>query len=273
MMAKLVLCPTCRAPVRVSDEECFKRTWSLVHDRSPGRHTPQAQNNLRAWYKDGRGVKQDHAAAVGWFRKAADQGHASAQYNIGVMYAGGMGVKQDHAEAVRWHRKAADQGHANAQCNRGLMLARGLGVGQDHTEAVQWYRLAADQGHAGALGVAYAGGTGVGQDHAEAVRWYRLAADQGNANAQCNLGITYATGQGTPADLCQAALRRGFRSHEKPRTACPVAAGRTRHAGGRHGPRRQPPVQRPHRHRARARDQARAAGGAAGRRHQAGVHS
>ena len=166
------VCPTCRAPLRVSDEEQFKRTWSLVHDRSPGRHTPGAQNNLGVFCKDGLGGKQDHAAAVGWFRKAADQGYARAQFNLGFMFEKGMGVEQDPAEAARWYRKAADQGYANAQ-----------------------YNLAGD----------YARGTGVGQDHAEAVRWYRLAADQGDADAQYNLGLMHATGQGTPTDLRQAA--------------------------------------------------------------------
>lgn len=33
------LCPTCRAPVRIPDAEKFRNVWSLVHDRSPGRHT------------------------------------------------------------------------------------------------------------------------------------------------------------------------------------------------------------------------------------------
>ena len=39
-------CPTCRAPINVSDEEKFRRLWKLEHDRSPGRHTPVAQYNL-----------------------------------------------------------------------------------------------------------------------------------------------------------------------------------------------------------------------------------
>jgi len=47
---------------------------------------------------------------------------------------------------------------------------------------VRWYRKAAEQGHANAqfnLGVGYANGQGVKQDHAEAVRWYRKATEQG----------------------------------------------------------------------------------------------
>ena len=43
-------------------------------------------------------------------QKAAEQGQAHAQSNLGVMYTNGQGVKRDHAEAVRWYRKAAEQG-------------------------------------------------------------------------------------------------------------------------------------------------------------------
>ena len=43
-------------------------------------------------------------------QKATEQGQAHAQSNLGVMYANGQEVKRDHAEAVRWYRKAAEQG-------------------------------------------------------------------------------------------------------------------------------------------------------------------
>ena len=39
--------------------------------------------------RTGSGVEQDDATAVGWYRKAADQGDANAQYNLGVMYEKG----------------------------------------------------------------------------------------------------------------------------------------------------------------------------------------
>ena len=37
-----------------------------------------------------------------------------SQYNLGKMFAKGRGVAQDDAEAVRWYRLAAAQGHAGA---------------------------------------------------------------------------------------------------------------------------------------------------------------
>ena len=45
-----------------------------------------AQSTLGLMYRRGEGVPQDDAQAVQWYRKAADQGDASAQFNLGVMY-------------------------------------------------------------------------------------------------------------------------------------------------------------------------------------------
>ena len=42
------------------------------------------------------------------------------------------------------------------------------------------------------------------QDYAEAVKGYRKAADQGDAEAQLNLGVSYASGQGVPQDYVEA---------------------------------------------------------------------
>jgi len=80
-------------------------------------------------------------------------------------------------------------------------------VTKDEDEAVKGYRKAADQGDAEAqnnLGVCYATGQGVAKDAAEAVKWYRKAADQGLAAAQYNLGVCYENGQGVPKDESEA---------------------------------------------------------------------
>ena len=91
-------------------------------------------------------MAQDYAAAVRWYRKAADQGYVRAQSNLGVMYDKGWGVAQDYGEALRWYRKAADQGNAEAQFNLGYMYWKGLGVRQDYVKAHMWYNLAAFEG-------------------------------------------------------------------------------------------------------------------------------
>jgi TPR repeat protein len=101
-------------------------------------------------YSHGRGVQQDYAEALRWYRKAADQGDAFAQYELGYMYHHGYGVSPDYAEAARWYRKAADQGNTASQVSLGLMYNQGMGVPQDYVSAHMWFNLAAASGYAGA---------------------------------------------------------------------------------------------------------------------------
>ena len=167
----------------------------------------EAQTELGERYEHSRGVLQDYAVAVSWFRRAAEQGHAPGQAALGFMYARGFGVAQDDAEAGRWERRAAEQGHARGQYNLGVSYRDGLGVVQDYGEAVRWFRRAAEQGHAGAqnnLGAMYDSGRGVGQDYGEAFRWYRRAAEQGDALAQNSLGVMYSSGDGVSRDYGEA---------------------------------------------------------------------
>ena len=68
-------------------------------------------------------------------------------------------------------------------------------------------KLLAEQGDAEAqlnLGIRYANGEGVPEDDVEAVKWYRLAAKQGLARAQSYLGIMYGNGDGVPENYAEA---------------------------------------------------------------------
>ena len=83
------------------------------------------------WYRFERGARKD----TGGDRR--DQG------NLGDMYRKGYGVAQDHAEAMKWYRRAADQGSAHAQDGLGLMYRDGLGVPPHAECAYIWFDLAA----------------------------------------------------------------------------------------------------------------------------------
>ena len=59
-------------------------------------HTPKGQAatddaetqfHIGTLYETGKGVPQDYAQAVLWYRKAAEQNLAIAQYRLGVLYA------------------------------------------------------------------------------------------------------------------------------------------------------------------------------------------
>lgn len=166
-----------------------------------------ALNNLGWMHRNGLGVGQDYAKALFWFRKAANQGYATAQNNLGCMYQEGLGAKRDYATALLWFRRAADQGNNMAQNNLAFMYRSGLGCERDYTEALCWCRKAADQGNSVAqnnLGWMYRSGLGVRQDYARAEYWFRKAADQGNAVAKLNLGKMYHSGLGVDKDLAEA---------------------------------------------------------------------
>ena len=56
----------------------------------------------------------------------AERGDAKAQNELGELFlTGKLGVATNHAEAVNWFRKAADQGHAPAQHRLGAALYLG----------------------------------------------------------------------------------------------------------------------------------------------------
>ena len=87
-----------------------------------------------------------------------------------------------------------------------VALAVGAPV-QAQTPEIDALRARAEAGDAEAqynLGVMYASGEGVPQDYAEAVRWYRLAAEQGDAGAQSFLGAMYHDCIGVPQDYAEA---------------------------------------------------------------------
>ena len=161
----------------------------------------------RIYDEGGYGVSKDPAAAVLWYRKAADQGSGAAQNNLGVAYKHGEGVTKDYAEAVKWYRKSAENGDDYGQVNLGEMYMSGLGVEENKVEAMKWYRLSAAQGQERAqykLGEMYRSGDGTMQDYAQALEWFRKSADQDYSRAQEALARMYREGQGTKKDLVQA---------------------------------------------------------------------
>jgi TPR repeat protein len=74
-------------------------------------------------------------------------------------------------------------------------------------EALADLKERAQQGNAEAqfnLGICYANGEGVAKDWDEAVKWWRKAAEQGDADAQKNLGNSYYQGEGVAKDAVEA---------------------------------------------------------------------
>ena len=180
----------------------YKKAFELFQARALDGEL-KAQNYLGVMYDEGRGVAEDDAMAVKWYRKAAQAGDANSQANLGWMYLNGLGIEQDAKQAVQWYLKAAKQGHLNAQTTLGWIYAEGRGLPKNDQLAVGWYRLAAKRGFARAqynLGWMYIKGRGVKQSHEEAAKWFQKAAEQGHTMAQTNLGEMYRNGYGVKQD-------------------------------------------------------------------------
>jgi TPR repeat protein len=62
-------------------------------------------------YYDGQGVPQNYGAALKWFTKAAEYGHAHAQHTLGLMFYKGQGVSMDKNTANKWWKRASRQGY------------------------------------------------------------------------------------------------------------------------------------------------------------------
>ena len=71
----------------------------------------QSWVDVSEWY----GITKDEKQACDWYRKAADQGYATAQFNLGTMYHNGFGVTKDLRQALVWYQKAAQQGYEEAK--------------------------------------------------------------------------------------------------------------------------------------------------------------
>ena len=68
----------------------------------------------------GKGVAQDSAEAVNWYRKAAGHGNADAENTLGAIYAEGRGVPRDYVRAYAWFSLAMLAGDQRAEANRAI---------------------------------------------------------------------------------------------------------------------------------------------------------
>ncbi len=197
----------------------------------------EAQCELGINYYVGNLVPQDYKQAEKWWRKAVEQGNASAkrqldtyietvelekkkaesyriraeqgdaeaQFQLGCIYQ--MGVLKDYTKSAEWHHRAAEQGYLGSQYSLGELYYEGKGVAQDYQLAEKWWRKAAEQGHFLAefnLGTMYYSGLGVLQDYKQAAEWYLKTAEQGWHMGQYNLGLCYYTGHGVSKDYVEA---------------------------------------------------------------------
>jgi TPR repeat protein len=129
-----------------------------------------------------------------WLKRAAEAGNAKAQGILAGDYLVGDRIPKDLAAAVKWWRLAADGGDAYSQEQMGENYWWGdkPGIATDHAKAVAWYSKAAAQGQTRAqfmLGLAMTGADGTAFNYPEGRRWLEKAAAGGDKDAPQLLAI------------------------------------------------------------------------------------
>jgi len=128
----------------------------------------------------------DYAGAIDQWRPLAEAGNADAQFNMGQAYKFGRGVKADPNVALGWYQKAARQGHDQAALNIGMLM---YNSGR-RREAMPWIRKGAELGSPQAqyiLGTELFNGDLIAKDWPRAYALMLRAADGGVAPAADNL--------------------------------------------------------------------------------------
>ncbi|KAI8360864.1 hypothetical protein EDC96DRAFT_512807 [Choanephora cucurbitarum] len=150
-----------------------------------------AQYVLGVMYGKGKGVTQDFAKAVAWYRKSALNGHPKAHYNLGVCYRDGIGVPKDWSKALYWFTLAAENGDVDSQYSTAIIYYKG--DPQDHKMAYLWFKAAAENDHVMAryaLGTLFFHGHGVSRDLKKALMWFERVSDlESSGDAYYHVGL------------------------------------------------------------------------------------
>lgn len=185
----------CREPAQLGDARAQHHMASLAlinRDpataaawavRSAGQQFAPGQLLLGNLYKEGQGVRKDHAQALKLMQQAADSGLPEALYELGIAYQQGIDSEAGSARAVLYLTQAANQGHIPSH----LALATLFEVESQPDKAFAWLLQAGRKGSAKAqfrLGDSYAKGRNGVVDNNEAYVWYSLALLNGESRAK-----------------------------------------------------------------------------------------
>ncbi|WP_167772993.1 SEL1-like repeat protein [Ramlibacter humi] len=198
---------SCMRQPEIVQEAVAACRQAVAEPSSPARHRAQLARALA--------FQQQMPQARMEAQRAAAQGSPRAMVQLGVMDQRGVAGPKDEAAALQWYRKAAQAGDEEAK--RLLLVAAGQGrsVEKDSFDRsriaaapaqAQTARTPLELAQAGDADSQYEVAVQAEQANnmAEALRWYQAAADQGQTMAKMVLAELYETGRGVPRDLERA---------------------------------------------------------------------
>jgi len=111
------LCPFCRKPSAISDDELVKRYKNRAE-----LNDALASRNLGSFYRlETYGFPQNYAKALELYHRAAELGDSQSYYSIGNAYEFGRGVDRDEKKAIHYWELAAMEGNVDAIFNLGVI--------------------------------------------------------------------------------------------------------------------------------------------------------
>jgi TPR repeat protein len=141
-------------------------------------------------------AKADVATGIK-FCRTASAGSRRAMFQLGRTYAAGGQM----AEAVAAYRRAIDKDSTSAMVELGVLYGTGNGVTKDDAQAKSLFQRAAAGGNPrGDANIAMISGGGVNADPVQARAAMSKAADANSPEAQFQLGLMLANGDGGPKD-------------------------------------------------------------------------
>lgn len=104
------------AELRARADQGDRRAESVVFIAERASHGDiEAQYHLGNLFRDGGLTRYDPPEALGWYKRAAERGHAGAQCCLGKLYeAGAPGVVASREQARFWYEKSSSQGNEEA---------------------------------------------------------------------------------------------------------------------------------------------------------------
>ena len=179
------LCPFCRMPEVVTDEEHVKRVKKLTD-----KGNANAFNCLASCYDDGTGTIQDSQKANELYLKAGELGSSEAYYNLGCSYRRGTGVESDMKKAKYYWEFAAMSGHIKGRYNLGMME----GKAGNYVRAMKHYLISARAGDKKSLEAIRAGFTDgiiTKDEYANTLRSYQKSQNEMKSDARDKAAAYY----------------------------------------------------------------------------------
>ena len=163
---------------------------------------------IATMYRDGLGVEQDHAAALEWYEKGAEDKDPDCMIQAARLYRDGKGTEKNLDKAMELYQRAALQDSASAYGELGDLYCNGKEVEKDYEKAAAWYEKGGELGSAycyGRLGWIYAYGMKGSEDYEKAYGYFQKGAELDYPYGYERLGVLTEEGKGTQADPEKAA--------------------------------------------------------------------